>query len=82
MSDSSCRSSKPISSFSLDLLFRRISVAAFERDGTSGRVTQRFQVELAEAGYPADWLLLVVCRFASKEVVDRDYEGSYYYYVR
>ena len=58
------------------------SVAAFERDGTSGRVTQRFQVELAEAGYPADWLLLVVCRFASKEVVDRDYEGSYYYYVR
>jgi hypothetical protein len=58
------------------------SVAAFEGDGTSARVTQRFQVELAEAGYPTDWLSLVQCRFASKEVVDRDYEGSYYYFVR
>jgi hypothetical protein len=58
------------------------SVAAFEGDGTSGRVTQRLQVELAEAGYPTDWLSLVECRFASREVVDRDYEGSYYYYVR
>jgi hypothetical protein len=58
------------------------SVAAFEGDGTSARVTQRFQVELAEAGYPTNWLSLVECRFASKEVVDRDYEGSYYYFVR
>jgi hypothetical protein len=58
------------------------NVAVCEGDGTSVRVTQRFQVELAEAGYPADWLSLVECRFASKEVVDRDYEGSYYYFVR
>jgi hypothetical protein len=58
------------------------SVAAFEADGTSARVTQRFQVELAEAGYPTEWLALVECRFASKEVVERDYEGSYYYFVR
>jgi hypothetical protein len=58
------------------------SVAAFDGDGTSVRMTQQFQVELAETGYPTDWLSLVKCRFASKEVVDRDYEGSYYYFVR
>jgi hypothetical protein len=54
------------------------NVRTFESDGTSGRVTQRFQQALAEAGYPAHWLPLVECRFASKEEVDKDYEGSWF----
>jgi hypothetical protein len=59
-----------------------LSVASLEGDGTSGRVIQRFKLELANAEYPTHWLSVVECRFASKEVVDRDYAGSYYHYVR
>ena len=55
---------------------------AFEADGSSEALAKEFCRELAKAGYPPDWLKLVICRFSSKEVVDRDFEGSYFYFLR
>jgi len=42
----------------------------------------RDEIAVLADGYRADWLLLVSCRFGSKEIVDRDYGGSYYYFLR
>lgn len=51
-------------------------------NGTADVLTAAFRAELSNAGYPADWLNMVVCRFGSKEVVDRDYEGSYFHFLQ
>jgi hypothetical protein len=70
--------------FSLDawLFFDTESnVARFRSDGTGDRVVAQFRSNLAGCGYPAEWLSLVVCRFSSVEVVDRDYQGSYFYFL-
>lgn len=60
----------------------QLHVQSFQHDGTSRRVEDHLRQALAEVGYPAAWLSLVECRFASKEEVDRDYQRSYYNYVR
>ena len=57
-------------------------VQTYASDGTSDRLHARLKAELGSIGYPADWLPLVACRFASKQEVDESYKGSYYYYVR
>ena len=58
------------------------SVSLFRSNGTSDKVVAQFRSDLADSSYPAEWLSLVVCYFASKEVVDRDYQGSYFYFLR
>ncbi len=58
------------------------SVDLFRSDGTGDRVVARFCSDLSACGYPAEWLSLVVCDFASKEIVDRNYQGSYFYFLR
>lgn len=71
--------------FSLDawLFFdTEANVEVFSSDGSADKVAAQFRTSLAESGYPAEWLSLVVCHFASKEVVDRDYQGSFYYFLR
>jgi len=57
-------------------------VARFQADGTCETVIARFRSDLAGAGYRSEWLPQVVCHFGSKEVVDRDYQGSYYNFLR
>lgn len=54
----------------------------YRSDGTADEMVARFRADLADAGYPDEWLRLVTCRFGSKEVVDRDYEGRYFYFLR
>jgi hypothetical protein len=60
----------------------QLHVQSLQNDGTSKRVEERLCQVLAELGYPTAWISQVECRFASKEEVDRDYERSYYNYVR
>ena len=70
--------------FSLDawlFLDTEAHVSQFRSDGTSDTICAQFRSELKQAGYPQGWLELVVCHFASKEVVDRDFEGSYFYFL-
>jgi hypothetical protein len=50
--------------------------------GTAELVAEHFRADLAAVGYPREWLAKVQCHFASKEVVDRNYEGSYYLFLR
>ena len=57
-------------------------IAQNQSNGTAGALERQLREELAKAGYPDDWLRLVVCHFASKEVVDRDCDGSYYNFLR
>ncbi|MBX3695924.1 MAG: hypothetical protein KF790_12225 [Steroidobacteraceae bacterium] len=57
-------------------------VEEYRSDGTSDVLAAEFRAELERAGYPAEWLQRVSCHFGSKEVVDRDYEGSYFYFLR
>lgn len=57
-------------------------VRRFAEDGTCERVFAQFRADLAGAGYRSEWIPLVTCRCASKEVVDRDYQGSYYNFLR
>ena len=57
-------------------------VTQFRSDGTEDMISSQFRSELKQAGYPQDWLELTTCHFASKEVVDRDFEGSYFYFLR
>ena len=54
----------------------------YHGDGTENVLISRFLSELTHAGYPPNWLKQVTCRFASKEIVDRDYQGSYYLFLR
>ena len=71
--------------FSLDawLFFdTEAHVEQFRVDGTGDKVVAQFRSDLADSGYPPEWLALVVCHFGSKEVVDREYQGSYYYFLR
>lgn len=58
------------------------SIRAYRADGTTDVLMSEFCAELAKAGYPPDWLQQVSFHFASKEIVDRDYEGSYYNFLR
>jgi hypothetical protein len=57
-------------------------IREYQADGTTDAVVSAFRIELAKAGYPPDWLQHVSCHFGSKEIVDRDYGGSYYYFLR
>jgi len=60
----------------------RDDVAAYAQDGTSEELQSQLRTELAAVGYPPEWLPLVEYRFASKEEVDEEYNGRYYYYVK
>ena len=57
-------------------------VKQYSTDRTADRTVTQFRADLAEAGYPAEWLPLIKCYFGSREVVDRDFSGVYYYFVR
>ncbi|MFL5327845.1 MAG: hypothetical protein ACJ8C4_02935 [Gemmataceae bacterium] len=57
-------------------------IAQYRVDGSAEEIVAQFTADLAQAGYPAEWSKLVNCHFASKEVVDREYEGSYYLFLR
>ena len=57
-------------------------IREYQVDGTSDVLTREFRSQLAKAGYPPDWLRQVSCHFGSKEIVDRDHKGSYYYFLR
>jgi hypothetical protein len=57
-------------------------IEQYSGDGTVNALIAQFRAELGAAGYPADWLEKVTCKLGSKEVVDRDYNGSYYYFLR
>jgi hypothetical protein len=57
-------------------------IQQYQTDGTLDYLSSGFRTELANAGYPAQWLRQVSCYFGSKEVVDRDYEGSYFQFLR
>jgi hypothetical protein len=54
----------------------------YQSDETVDALAAEFRAELSKAGYPNDWLRQVQCHFSSKEVVDRDYQGSYYNFLR
>ncbi len=57
-------------------------ISEYQADGTADAIASEFRSQLEKVAYPADWLQQVSCHFASKEIVDRDYEGSYYYFLR
>jgi hypothetical protein len=57
-------------------------IREYQADGTADALVSEFRYALAKAGYPEDWLQQASCHFGSKEIVDRDYEGSYYYFLR
>jgi hypothetical protein len=57
-------------------------VEQYRLDGTSERLVSRFESDLLSVGYPEEWSSQVKCHFGSKEVVDRDYQGSYFYFLR
>jgi hypothetical protein len=59
-----------------------VDVARFNADGTTARVEDAFMKFLGNAGYPAEWLALVTFHIDSHERVERDYQGSYFYYFR
>lgn len=60
----------------------RDDVDEYAKDGTSESLHSRFGGELANAGYPVNWLPLVDCYYASKQEVDEEYDGRYFRYVR
>jgi hypothetical protein len=57
-------------------------IREYQADGTADALVSEFCVQLAKVGYPPGWLQQVSCHFGSKEIVDRDYEGNYYYFLR
>jgi hypothetical protein len=54
----------------------------YQSGGTADRLASEFRSELIKVGYPNEWLQGVRCHFSSKEVVDRDFQGSYYNFLR
>ncbi|WP_157631232.1 hypothetical protein [Catelliglobosispora koreensis] len=58
------------------------SVERLQSDGTTARVQQAFLNILETAGYPPPWLEHVTFHVDSRECVERDFEGSYFYYHR
>ena len=54
----------------------------YHTNGSADALEGQLRADLSRVGYPNAWLQLVTCHFASKEVVDRDYEGRYYNFVR
>jgi hypothetical protein len=57
-------------------------IQSYHSDGTAEDVVAKFRAELTMAGYPDEWAPLVACHFGSKELVDREYRGSYYLFLR
>ncbi len=57
-------------------------IRRYQFDGTADEVAAQFLAHLAGVGYPKEWLRLVTCHFGSREIVDRDYEGSYALFLR
>lgn len=57
-------------------------IRRYRLDGTANRLAAQFRADLADVRYPNEWLRLVTCHLGSKEVVDRDCEGSYYMFLR
>ena len=73
----------PPYSIGLWIFFR--TDTAFERylaDGTTGEITEFYWATLKELGYPDESIHQSGVAFGSKETVDRDYQGNYYYYVQ
>jgi len=71
--------------FSLDawLFFDTENRAAqYRSDGTADEVVAHFRSDLSAVGYPLEWLSLVDSHCGSKEIVDRDFRGSYYLFLR
>ncbi len=71
--------------FSLDAwLFvdTECTLQQYKSGGVADSLVADFRSELANVGYPSEWLKGVTCHFASKEVVDRDCQGSYYTFLR
>ena len=71
--------------FSLDAWFfvdTESTLRQYQSDGTASALESSFRAELAKAGYPAEWLQSVRCHYGSKEVVDCEYQGSYYNFLR
>jgi hypothetical protein len=54
----------------------------YESGGTADSLAADFRSRLAKVGYPNDWLKSVRCHFGSKEVVDREFQGSYCNFLR
>jgi hypothetical protein len=54
----------------------------YQSGGTADALASKFRAGLAKVGYRNDWLEGVRCHFGSKEVVDRDFQGSYYNFLR
>jgi hypothetical protein len=54
----------------------------YQSDGTADSLVADLRSELRRAGYPAEWMQGVRCHFGSKEVVDREYQGSYFSFLR
>ncbi len=57
-------------------------VDQLRRDGTAQNAGLHFCAELQRAGYPTAWQSLVSYDFSSKELVDRQYMGNYFYFLR
>ncbi len=57
-------------------------IREYHTNGTAGALESEFRAALSKVGYPAEWLEQVSCHFGSKETLDRDYQGSYFYFLR
>lgn len=57
-------------------------ISEYKANGVSDSLASQFFAELTSAGYPQLWLSQVSFHFGSKEVVDRDFKGSFYYFLR
>jgi hypothetical protein len=57
-------------------------ISTYRSDGTAQLIEQRFCEALIAVGYPPEWLTGVKFHYGSKETVDRDYQGSYFYFLR
>ncbi len=55
---------------------------AYRKDGTTVAVQETYCASLRGFGYPDDWLAGVTFEFDSKENVDANFEGSYFYRMR
>ena len=55
---------------------------AYRKDGTTVKIQERYMAILRESSYPDEWLTLVTFEYDSKENVDSNFEGSYFYRMR
>ena len=54
----------------------------YRQDGTTTRVEEKYISSLKHHEYPEAWIEQVTLEFDSKENVDVNYEGSYFYRMR